>query len=309
MKRKYLLFLFCSGYIILAYAQSTCVQITKLSSTSTTALFSFTLVSNGSPTANVTDYTIDITPGAGSDGTNGTTRFASGGSTVIMPALLGTIDVHLATTTTNSTKISFILGIAQAIANAAIIPVTLCNNDIVLPLTLLDFNVKPQEGNINVLWQTANEINFSRFELQRSADAQNFKTIAEIKGKGSGDYVFTDTEVEPFKVYYYRLKLLDKNGNFTYSNIKSASIVGKNEAQIYPNPTSGILNLSIKSNSVANINFDVINISGQIILNKSAGLNEGQNTIEISTSDFPVGSYSVRFNSGLDLPALRFVKN
>ena len=309
MKRKYLLFLFCSGYIISAYAQSTCVQITKLSSTSTTALFSFTLVSNGSPKANVTDYTIDITPGAGSDGTNGTTRFASGGSTVTMPALLGTIDVHLATTTTNSTKMSFTLGIAQAIANAAIIPVTLCNNNIVLPLTLLDFNAKPQEGSINVLWQTANEINFSRFELQRSSDAQNFKTITEIKGKGKGDYVFRDVNIEPVTLYYYRLKLLDLDESFTYSNIKSASVAGKNGAQIYPNPTSGILNLSIKSNSAANINFDVINISGQIILNKSVGLIQGQNSIEINTSDFTVGVYTVRFNSGLDLPALRFVKN
>ena len=309
MKRKSFLLLLFSIFALSIYAQTTCVQITKVLNTSTNALFSFTLVSNGNPTANVTDYTIDITPTAGSDGTNGTTRFASGSSAVTLPAFLGTININLAAGSTNATIISFNLDLAQAINNAVIVPVTLCNNNIVLPLTLIDFNAKAQEGSINVLWQTANEINFSRFELQRSTDAQNFNTIAEIKGKGKGNYAYIDADVEPVLIYYYRLKLVDLDGSFTYSNIKSASISGKSTAHIFPNPTTGILNLNINSGTSININYEVINISGQVVLYKNARLVEGKNTIEINTSDFPAGVYSVKVNSGTELPTMRFVKN
>ena len=76
--------------------------------------------------------------------------------------------------------------------------------NVVLPLTLLDFIAKPQKDNIALNWQTANEINFSGFELQRGTDAQNFSTITEVKGKGAGDYVYNDFQVQAGQLYYYR---------------------------------------------------------------------------------------------------------
>lgn len=196
-------------------------------------------------------------------------------------------------------------------SDSSITATYVCNitPNVVLPLTLLDFKVMPLKTGINILWQTANEINFSRFGLQRSTNAQNFKTITEIKGKGSGDYNYFDTDIQPVIIYYYRLKLLDLDGSYSYSNIKSASIFGKNSAYIYPNPTSGFLNLNINSNTADNMSFDVINISGKVILNKNLRLVEGENSIEINISDFPVGVYSILFNSGIDLPTMRFVKN
>lgn len=166
-----------------------------------------------------------------------------------------------------------------------------------LPLTLIDFTAKPQKESISLLWQTANEINFTGFELQRSVnDAKNFASIAEIKGKGAGDYTYTDFNVAPADIYYYRLKMLDNDGTFTYSNIKSGNIEGKTSVKIYPNPTNNSAHLLINTVSESDVIVKVYNMAGQLMRNFSSKLITGQNDLLIDLSTFPTGMYFVLTN-------------
>ena len=169
--------------------------------------------------------------------------------------------------------------------------------NVVVPLTLLDFTAKSQKDNINLLWQTASEINFTGFELQRSTnDAKNFVTLAEIKGKGAGDYDYMDVNVAAGDIYYYRLKMLDKDGTFTYSNIKSGSIEGKTTAKIYPNPTNNNAHLLINTVSESDAVIQVFNVEGQLMRNISSKLIFGSNDLLIDLSNLSTGIYSVLVN-------------
>jgi uncharacterized repeat protein (TIGR01451 family) len=88
-----------------------------------------------------------------------------------------------------------------------------------LPLTLLSFNaIAKEDNNVMVYWNTANEVNTSHFVIEQSVDGRTFKPAVEIaaKGSGSNSYFYSITKNN---TVYLRLKMVDKNGAFTYSNI------------------------------------------------------------------------------------------
>ncbi len=170
------------------------------------------------------------------------------------------------------------------------------SSNIVLPLTLLDFSAKPQKDNIVLNWQTANEINFSGFELQRGTDAQNFSAAAEVKGKGAGDYVYNDFQVQAGQLYYYRLKMLDRDGSFSFSSIKSATIVGQTIAKLFPNPTKNNTRLNIYAPSASEAEIKIFNTQGQVLQTIKTSVAAGQNDVPIDLSNLVSGMYYVVMN-------------
>lgn len=112
----------------------------------------------------------------------------------------------------------------------------------VLPLSLLAFNVTKQGATAQLNWQTANEVNTSHFDIQRSADETNFTTIGKISAKGNSgaknSYSYADdvSTVARGKLYY-RLKMVDKDGSFSYSSIQFIIIDNEpTQITITPNP-------------------------------------------------------------------------
>ncbi|MCL4280157.1 MAG: T9SS type A sorting domain-containing protein, partial [Ignavibacteriaceae bacterium] len=99
--------------------------------------------------------------------------------------------------------------------------------------------------NLNVLlsWQSATEKNNMGFEIQRSKNKVHWEVIGTVSGKGTTserqNYSFEDTNIEN-QMYFYRLKQIDYNGLFKYSNIIEIKIYLNNFElfQNYPNPTN-----------------------------------------------------------------------
>lgn len=117
------------------------------------------------------------------------------------------------------------------------------NNDKPLPLTLLSFtaDIKNVKGILN--WQTEKEINTQSFIIEKSADGSQFKQIGEVPAKNNGsvvnNYSFTDDNLATGK-NYYRLKMTDLNGQFTYSPVRAITYNQNNfDVVIYPNPITG----------------------------------------------------------------------
>jgi hypothetical protein len=121
-----------------------------------------------------------------------------------------------------------------------------------LPLTmvnyqLLMFNEKQVMNN----WLTANEINVSHYQIQRSVDSRNFETIGTVAAKNfaSNEYSFVDElkakDQQP-KTLYYRIVGVDKDGKKTYSVVKSLELKVKSGDGIivYPNPVKEVLHIS-----------------------------------------------------------------
>jgi len=136
----------------------------------------------------------------------------------------------------------------------------------VLPIELLSFTARPLENQIQLKWTTASEINNSGFEIERSSDGMGFEKIAWQTGIGNSQnenrYVFDDKNVLRNQIYYYRLRQIDLDGKFDFSNIVKAKILGEANIQISPNPTFDKITVNVsddlKNESLSIKIFDVL---------------------------------------------------
>jgi hypothetical protein len=100
------------------------------------------------------------------------------------------------------------------------------------------------QGKVNRLtWETATESNNDFFDVERSFDGKNYQSLGRVKGHGTtsstNNYDWTDPSVSGVSVVYYRLKQVDFDGTFAYSNV--VALVNKKAAlstKIFPNPVS-----------------------------------------------------------------------
>ena len=116
------------------------------------------------------------------------------------------------------------------------------SSTLVLPVTLNGFNAQRNNDNtVGINWQTEQEINSASFEIERSYDNTTFEKIGTIAAAGNSSvlksYTFSDNSNNSKNASIYRIKMIDKDGAFTYSEIKS--VKGSNSASdflMYPNP-------------------------------------------------------------------------
>ena len=115
------------------------------------------------------------------------------------------------------------------------------------PVTWLSFIANKKDDGVLLDWETAGEeTNNNYFSVERSRDGQDFYDIGSVKSKGilsqTAEYDFTD--VEPLNgENYYRIKQVDLNGNYTYTDVKNINFENASAITIYPNPSSSHINV------------------------------------------------------------------
>ena len=157
-----------------------------------------------------------------------------------------------------------------------------------LPVELTYFKGQATATGAYLEWQTANEENNKGFNIQHSLDGENWETIDFVQGHGTiqevQDYTYTD-ETPPAGINYYRLKQVDFDGQFEYSNIVNVHYEAEStndELSVFPNPISDELNI-INGEGIATI----YNILGQPV--KQFTVNSRQ--FAMNTGDLPKGQY------------------
>ncbi len=185
--------------------------------------------------------------------------------------------------------------------------ITLGNTDVAisLPIELLEFEVFQEGANVVAEWKTASELNNDFFTLQRSEDANNWKTIIEMKGAGTTNETssYQTVDVDPIRgIAYYRLKQTDFDGQFSYSPIKMVDTKFINDIKVYPNPSSGIFNISGIESDVVFIS--VLNILGQQV---PFSINEN-NGIQVDLCDGPAGVYIVKVKDGHHMKSFQVIR-
>jgi len=153
----------------------------------------------------------------------------------------------------------------------------------VLGVSLSDFSVKKDGKKVVLRWTTSSEQNNDRFEVQRSNDLNSWTTIASTKGNGTSNEVhnYQTTDENPSTgVSYYRLKQFDKDGQFTFSTIKSVNIFAARQAAVTvsPNPIVDGIHFTINNADANNVSVLLINTNGKTVYqeqikNVSAGTN------------------------------------
>nr|WP_294898248.1 DNRLRE domain-containing protein [uncultured Pedobacter sp.] len=162
-----------------------------------------------------------------------------------------------------------------------------------LPIELSSFTGKATNNGIALKWTTASEKNNHYFELLKSTDGKNFKTIATIKGAGDSDqklfYDFTD--LEPVSgVNYYQLKQVDFDGESSTSQliaVKYSLSIAK--VSVYPNPATASLNIQLPTYNTKETTLSLSDLTGKTVIHKSVSAN--QNVITLSVADMARGLY------------------
>ncbi|HKP32973.1 MAG TPA: T9SS type A sorting domain-containing protein, partial [Chitinophagaceae bacterium] len=109
-----------------------------------------------------------------------------------------------------------------------------------LPLKLVNLKAINQKSNIRLDWTTSDEVNTKEFEIEKSADGQKFSKLDIVSAKrnsGLNNYQYFDEKPLPEKSFY-RLKMKDTDGKFTYSRIVVANRSAKGNLEVIPNPAT-----------------------------------------------------------------------
>ena len=175
------------------------------------------------------------------------------------------------------------------------------SNNFTLPLDLLSFTGQLQNNNTVLLnWKTENEINTSHFVIERSIDGSRFVALGNVTANGrnnvpgSINYAFTDNDAinQSSQKLYYRLKMVDIDGTYEYSNIVAITlpfITGK--ITISPNPVINEVKVMVASPEQGQIRWKLMDNVGRIVLKGSEAVSKGSNTFNINMTRLPSGTY------------------
>ncbi len=156
------------------------------------------------------------------------------------------------------------------------IRITVFYNNAVLPVDLISFSATKNNKTVTLNWKTANEINMTGYEVQRSTDGNNFSTITSIPSHNNISVTqYNYNDVSPSgTVLYYRLKMNGLSGYSKYSKIVSVNLGSENKISLYPDPVNAdqSLHISNRNNQVLTMRF--YDQAGRMLLNKSVNSDE-----------------------------------
>lgn len=139
-----------------------------------------------------------------------------------------------------------------------------------LPVELISLNAKAGSNLIRVSWTTASELQNAGFEVYRSTAPPEFEKVGWREGAGTvntlSDYEFDDNEVKSGILYYYRLKQIDYDGHFTWTDMVAARLPsGDVLLTAAPNPFVEQTVVVLYLDEAAQVNLEVISKTGQIV--------------------------------------------
>ena len=179
---------------------------------------------------------------------------------------------------------------------------------ITLPVQLISFSADKYNINSSILsWTTSSEYNNDYFGIERSSDNRTWENIGQVKAAGNSmkyqNYNFIDDKLilnrSDENIFYYRLRIVDLDGQYKYSEIRSVDF-GKDKTHdlmIHPNPTNDIISfdLTIFDKTDGPIEITVYDMNGQKVLNRIA-TDTGSESVDLSK--LPANTYNIVVKQG-----------
>ncbi len=205
-----------------------------------------------------------------------------------------------------------------ASAGQVVILQTILNPTQILPVELTTFTGY-NNGSINVLnWSTASELNSLKFEVEKSLDAINFEYLGERAAAGNSNMPLNYTLNDEHPVLgnnYYRLKMIDRDGTYAYSEIiiirvSEVNLPTDGIISVYPNPTNDKVNIVYQAGTAQKLNLDIYNVIGQSMFNNTFEFNAGLHTIVVDAKQYAKGMYilNLQNSSNGEKHQAKFVK-
>ncbi len=171
--------------------------------------------------------------------------------------------------------------------------------DVILPIELLDFNGMILQTSNLLNWTTDNETNNDYFIVESSSDANNFQEIGIVDGAGnssqSRNYSFVDADPMANSTYY-RLKMIDFQGDHSYSNVIILTRIPQESLSVSPIPAFTEIKISFNSDINFTTDLTIFSFEGKPVLNKSWTVQKGMNEMIIDISKWIPSAYVVQIN-------------
>lgn len=185
-----------------------------------------------------------------------------------------------------------------------------------LPVRLLTFNGSYRNQATQLAWETDNEVNFDRFEIERSDNGTTYMMVGAKNSVSSSQssrqsYNYTDDlSSVAGNVFYYRLRMIDIDGQYKYSNVimirrESTAING---IVINPNPVvNGMATIRFTSTGTQAVTMRVIDMGGRTLLTQQNRVYNGNNSISLNNLDrLQPGIYLLQLANGDELTTIKF---
>lgn len=182
-----------------------------------------------------------------------------------------------------------------------------------LPVEWLSFEVRSEENNAFLQWRTLNEIDNMGFSIERYID-QRFVEIGFVEGQGTT----SEVQTYEFKVsdlqegtHSFRLRQIDYNQDYTYSNIESVEIIvprTKKLGRAFPNPFSKEIQFDIALKEEESISINILDINGRVVSEIYSGmLDSGRHNFKWDGAAFAAGMYLISVQANEFIESQRII--
>ena len=179
-----------------------------------------------------------------------------------------------------------------------------------LPVILTSFTARQEESTVHLAWSTASEINSDYFQIERSPDGTDFKTLSRQAAAGDSQQELTyryadEGAANRFSgTLYYRLKMVDFDGSFEYSDITAVALNQRPGLRVYANRATGEIKLfsDWKENRYT---VQVADMLGRVLLEAPLQISEDQD-YTLSLSSLSPAVYVLRCIGVLDVQTSKF---
>lgn len=183
------------------------------------------------------------------------------------------------------------------------------NGGTVVDVELANFDANVKDKSVELNWMTASEIGSAKFEVERadvnSGIVSAYTKINEVKAAGMSAvnqyYNTTDANVTMGSTYSYRLKMIDVNGDFDYSDSRQVTLTSGtviSSIVTLPNPASITTKVKFVMEEAAQATIEVYDMAGRSVLSVSNEYGIGDNDVQLDVSKLSAGSYNVVLRSG-----------
>ncbi|MBL7739159.1 MAG: S8 family serine peptidase [Chitinophagaceae bacterium] len=194
-------------------------------------------------------------------------------------------------------------------------------NNQTLPAELVSFTAKKAMNKKDVLveWKTASELNVARFEIELAKGNEEFQRnrfvkVGEVSSNGTSSteqqYSFTDMESGKSGVRYYRLKIVDLDGRFTYSVVRPVVFENETPWLVYPNPSKGLFNFVYQVNEDVNGGVKLYDMNGKLVQQTklpATGFVQ-KHSIDLQSPQYAPGLYMLEVTAGEKKQVFRLMK-
>jgi hypothetical protein len=178
-----------------------------------------------------------------------------------------------------------------------------------LPVKLISFTGQRVGNDAQLQWQVSDELNVLQYELEVARNTEDlqagrFSKIGQVASRGNStsiqQYRFTDTEPNKKGMYYYRLKMVDKNASFTYSSVRPVVFADPITWQVYPNPSAGLFHLTYQLNTAEQLTAQLFDNKGRLMqqYTKEGSGSWQKFTIDLSNKIYASGVYLLKVSIG-----------